>query len=76
VSVAYLLPTSVPWLTMLVAIPVAVVVAGLFARLVELPAHRLAKRVARTITARRGRVGGPPARADDARLPDDDRRAA
>ncbi|QKS88052.1 acyltransferase family protein [Curtobacterium flaccumfaciens] len=76
VSVAYLLPTSVPWLTMLVAIPVAVVVAGLFARLVELPAHRLAKRVARTITARRGRVGSPPARADDARLPDDDRRAA
>jgi peptidoglycan/LPS O-acetylase OafA/YrhL len=77
VSVAYLLPTSVPWLTPIVAIPVAVVVAGLFARLVELPAHRLAKRVARSITTRRARVGAePPTNGADVRLSDDDRRAA
>ncbi|ROS63801.1 peptidoglycan/LPS O-acetylase OafA/YrhL [Curtobacterium sp. PhB172] len=78
VSVALLLPTSVPWLTPIIAIPVAVVVAGLFARLVELPAHRLAKRVAKTITVRRGRVGPAAPRDDgaDAGLRDDDRRAA
>lgn len=78
VSVAYLLPTSMPWLTPVIAIPIAVVVAGLFARLVELPAHRLAKRVARSITTRRGRVGGTSTPATDAgpRLGEDDRRAA
>ncbi|SOC87424.1 Peptidoglycan/LPS O-acetylase OafA/YrhL, contains acyltransferase and SGNH-hydrolase domains [Curtobacterium sp. 314Chir4.1] len=78
VSVGLLLPTSLPWLTPFIAIPVAIVVAGLFARLVELPAHRLAKRVAKSITVRRARVGSasthPAAAASP--LADDDRTAA
>lgn len=71
VSVALLVPTSMPWLTAVIAIPVSIVVAGLFARLVELPAHRLAKRVAKSISRRHDETNGRTSSA-----PEDDRKAA
>ncbi|MEN0102218.1 MAG: acyltransferase [Curtobacterium sp.] len=60
VSVAQLVPTAHPWLTPIITIPVALVVAVFFARFVELPAHRLAKTVSKRVSgtdggARRGR---------------------
>lgn len=52
VSIAKLVPVAHPWITPVVAIPVALVAAVFFARFVELPAHRLAKTIA-------GRISGP-----------------
>lgn len=69
VSVAILLPASLSWLTPIIAIPIAVVLAGLFSRLVELPAHRLAKRTAKAISSRRAPIDPPLPAADT--LPSD-----
>lgn len=60
VSIANLVPTAHPWLTPVIAVPLALVVSVFFARFVELPAHRLAKTVARRLSGadpakRRGR---------------------
>ncbi|GAA3337299.1 acyltransferase [Curtobacterium pusillum] len=58
VSLANLLPvTWSPWLTVVVTIPLAIGMAFLFARFVELPAHRLAKAIAKRISTQR--VGTP-----------------
>ncbi len=52
VSVANLLPNALPSWLVVVAIPVGIAVAYGFSRLVELPAHRLAKRIAKSLSAR------------------------
>ncbi|WP_181439469.1 acyltransferase [Curtobacterium sp. MCBD17_032] len=49
VSVTLLLPPGLAWLTLPIAAPVALGLAALFARWVEFPAHRLAKRVGRGV---------------------------
>jgi peptidoglycan/LPS O-acetylase OafA/YrhL len=49
VSVAILLPASLPWLTPFIGIPIALLVAPLFFRFVEGPSHMLAKRVASVV---------------------------
>lgn len=46
VSIGTLLPVGLAWLTPLVCIPVSIAVAYIFFRLVERPAHLVAKRVA------------------------------
>lgn len=54
VSFANLLPVSwSPWWTVVATIPVAIGAAFLFARFVELPAHRLAKAIAKRISTER-----------------------
>jgi peptidoglycan/LPS O-acetylase OafA/YrhL len=45
VAVNTLLPIGMAWWTPVIAIPLALVVAVLFFRFVEAPAHRLAKQV-------------------------------
>jgi peptidoglycan/LPS O-acetylase OafA/YrhL len=52
VSVANLLPNALPSWLVIVAIPIGVAVAYVFSRLVELPAHRLAKRIAKSLSER------------------------
>lgn len=52
VSVANLLPNALPSWLVVVAIPVGIAVAYGFSRFVELPAHRLAKRIAKSLSAR------------------------
>ena len=56
VSVAKLLPADHPWITPLISIPLGLVAAFVFARFVELPAHRMAKGVAKRLSS-----GGSPA---------------
>lgn len=51
VSITNVVPTAHPWLTPIITIPVALVVAVFFARFVEMPAHRLAKTVARRLSS-------------------------
>ncbi|VXB68768.1 hypothetical protein ARTHRO9V_1730001 [Arthrobacter sp. 9V] len=53
VTIGTLLPVDLAWLTPLVCIPVSIAVAYIFFRLVERPAHLLAKRVASRLQFRR-----------------------
>lgn len=53
VSVGKLLPVQLAWVVPIIAIPISVVVAVIFFRLVEAPAHRLAQRAGRSIRTRR-----------------------
>jgi peptidoglycan/LPS O-acetylase OafA/YrhL len=46
VSIAFVLPPELIWMTPLLAIPLSMLAAWLFFRVVEAPAHHLAKRVA------------------------------
>lgn len=55
VGVASLLPREAAWLTPMVAIPLSLVLAGLFYKVVEAPSHVLAKNVARYVTQSRKR---------------------
>lgn len=57
VSFAFLLPASLTWLVPIVAIPVCLVVAVLFQRVIEGPSHRLAQAVAARMRSRARTVG-------------------
>ncbi len=52
VSLANLLPATFPSWLIVVAIPIGLGVAVVFSRFVELPAHRLAKRIAKTLSTK------------------------
>jgi peptidoglycan/LPS O-acetylase OafA/YrhL len=52
VSVSFLLPASLAWLTPLIGIPISLVIGWGFFKLAESPSHRLAQMVSRAIKAR------------------------